>query len=73
MQHEDRLLIGALDRDKPHVRPGHRLANYLLRAVIGAVEMPKIERHPYKVGNSARLHFLHDSGPMMLGRPRADS
>jgi len=46
--------------------------NYLLRAVIGAVEMPKIERHPHKVGNSARLHLLHDRGPVMLGRPRAD-
>ena len=29
MQHENRLLVGALDRDKPHVRPGHRLANRL--------------------------------------------
>ncbi len=46
--------------------------NYLLRAVIGAVEMPKIERHPHKVGNSARLHLLHDRGPVMLGCPRAD-
>jgi hypothetical protein len=46
--------------------------NYLLRPVIGAVEMSKIERHPHKVGNSARLHLLHDRGPVMLGRPRAD-
>jgi hypothetical protein len=29
MQHENSLLIGALDRHKPHVRPGHRLANSL--------------------------------------------
>jgi hypothetical protein len=33
--------------------------NYLLRPVIGAVEMPKTECHPHKVGNSARLHLLH--------------
>jgi hypothetical protein len=46
--------------------------NYLLRPVIGAVEMPKTERDPHKVGNSACLHLLHDRGPVMLGRPRAD-
>jgi hypothetical protein len=45
---------------------------YLRRVVIGAVEMSKTERHPHKVGNSARLHLLHDRGPVMLGRPRAD-
>jgi hypothetical protein len=36
------------------------------------LEMPKTERHPDKVGNSARLHLLHDRGPVMLGRPRGD-
>jgi hypothetical protein len=46
--------------------------NYLLRAVIGVVEMPKIECHPHKVGDSARLHLLHDRGPVMLGRPCTD-
>ena len=46
--------------------------NYLLRPVSGAVEMPKTDRHPHKVGNSARLHLLHDRGPVMLGRPRGD-
>jgi hypothetical protein len=35
MQHENSLLIGALDRDKPHVRPAHRLANCLrIRGVV---------------------------------------
>lgn len=40
--------------------------------LLGAIEMPMIERHAHKVGNSARLHLLHDRGPVMLGRPRAD-
>ena len=35
MQHENSLLVGALDRHKPHVRPGHRLANRLrIRGVV---------------------------------------
>src|SRR5580700_10299397 len=32
--------------------------NYLFRAVIGALEMPKTERHPHKEGNSVRLGAL---------------
>src|ERR1700704_4437039 len=56
-------------RDRRHAPNG---GNYLLRAVIGVVEMPKAERYPHKVGNSARLHLLYDRGPVMLGRPRAD-
>ena len=35
MQHENSLLVGALDRHKPHVRPRDRLANRLrIRGVI---------------------------------------
>ena len=35
IQHENSLLVGALDRDKPHVRPAHRLANRLrIRGVV---------------------------------------
>jgi hypothetical protein len=40
MQHENSLLIGALDRDKPHVRPAHRLANCLR---IRGVVLPTLE------------------------------
>src|SRR5262249_7659066 len=35
MQHENSLLVGALDWHKPHVRPVHRLANRLrIRGVV---------------------------------------
>ena len=35
MQHENSLLVGAFDRDKPHVRPAHRLANrFRIRGVV---------------------------------------
>ena len=35
MKHEDSLLVGALDRYKPHVRPGYRLANrFCIRGVV---------------------------------------
>ena len=35
MKHENSLLVSALDRHKPHVRPGHRLANRLrIRGVV---------------------------------------
>src|SRR5450631_1972033 len=40
VQHENGLLIGALDRDKPHVRPAHRLAN---RLRIGGVILPTLD------------------------------
>ena len=69
---------GARNQQRPYVdlisitSGRENCRNYLLHTVIGAVEMPKRERHPHKVGNSARLHLLHDRGPVMLGRPRAD-
>ena len=50
----------------------HNGRNYLLRVVIGIVEMANTERHPHKVGNIARLHLLHDRSPVMLNRSRAD-
>src|SRR5262245_23904164 len=35
MKHKSSLLVGTFDRDKPHVRPGHRLANRLrIRGVV---------------------------------------
>ena len=46
--------------------------NYLLRVIIGIVETANTERHPHEVGNIARLHLLHDRGPVMLDRPCAD-
>jgi hypothetical protein len=40
MQHENSLLVGALDRDKPHVRPRDSLAN---RLRIRGVVLPTLE------------------------------
>src|SRR4029077_17025899 len=45
----------------------------LFRASLAAVEISRNERHSHEVGNVARLHLLNDSGPVVFGRPRADT
>ena len=38
----------------------------MLRLAGGRIEA---ERHPHEVRNGAGLHFVHDGGPMVFGRP----